>query len=365
MSGLERFIQYLIHDEGPMPVAHYMSLCLGHPEHGYYMTRDPFGAEGDFTTAPEISQMFGELIGLWAAEVWRMMGAPKRVALVELGPGRGTLMADALRAAKLVPEFSAAIEVHLVEMSPVLQERQKATLGPSAPRITWHQTIETLPGCPLIIIANEFLDALPIRQFIRQGAGWHERMVGLDELGQLVFGLALEAEAALAATLAEDGAVLEFAAIAQGIVESLAKKLLKQSGAALFIDYGHVQTGFGDTLQALKAHKPVSLLFNPGEADITAHVDFAALSRVGTKAGLRVQGAATQAEFLAALGIEYRAATLMKAAKSDAQRDTIQVAQQRLTDPAQTGMGTLFKVMALSHPELDYLPGFDSAAVQG
>ncbi|HEX2727344.1 MAG TPA: SAM-dependent methyltransferase, partial [Beijerinckiaceae bacterium] len=199
MSALLDELRQVIAVEGPIPLDRYMGLCLGHPVHGYYVTRDPFGAHGDFTTAPEISQMFGELVGLWAAEVWRLMGSPRQMRLVELGPGRGTLMADLLRAARIVPGFAQAVSVHLVETSPVLRARQQDTLAASGVPVAWHDRFADVPEGPAVVIANEFFDALPISQFVRTGRGWHERLVGLDADGQLAFGLASEPRAELPA----------------------------------------------------------------------------------------------------------------------------------------------------------------------
>ncbi|WP_051357082.1 SAM-dependent methyltransferase [Azorhizobium doebereinerae] len=341
-----------------MPVGRYMALCLGHPRHGYYMTRDPLGARGDFTTAPEISQMFGELIGLWAVATWQQMGAPAAFRLVELGPGRGTLMADALRAAGLVPAFGAAASLHLVEMSPVLRARQADTLKAVAPR--WHDRLEDVPDGPAIVIANEFFDALPIDQFVRGPDGWHERRVGLDGEGRLAFGLDPRPFPALAALAAHfprphDGAVLE--RLESGPVHALAGRLAAQGGGALVIDYGHARHGFGDTLQAMKDHRFVDPLAAPGEADLTAHVDFAALADAARAVGARAFGPLTQGDFLNRLGLDARAARLTQAADA-AQRTAIAAAQARLAGSGEGQMGALFKVLALGGPGLGPPPGF-------
>ncbi len=352
-------LKALIAAEGPISVGRYMALCLGHPRHGYYMTRDPLGARGDFITAPEISQMFGELIGLWAVATWQQMGAPAAFRLVELGPGRGTLMADALRAARLVPAFGAAAQVDLVEMSPVLRARQAASLEGLATPL-WHDGLESVPDGPAVVIANEFFDALPIDQFVRGRAGWHERRVGLDDADQLVFGLdphPLPAIGALAALFppAREGDLLE--RLEGGAVQALGARLAAQGGAALLIDYGHAAHGYGDTLQAMKDHRFVPPLETPGEADLTAHVDFAALARGAKAAGARAFGALPQGEFLARLGLGARA-TRLQQGQDEAGRAAIAAAAHRLAGAEAGQMGTLFKVLALGDPSLGPPPGF-------
>lgn len=357
-NPLKDEIRALIEAEGPISVGRYMALCLGHPRHGYYVTRDPFGAGGDFITAPEISQMFGELIGLWAVACWQQMGEPSSFRLVELGPGRGTLMADALRAARLVPAFGAAMRLHLVEMSPVLRSRQAETLKDHAPQ--WHDRIEDVPEGPAIVVANEFFDALPVDQFVRGAGGWHERRVGLDEAGSLIFGLdprpfrPIEAFAAGFPRPA-DGDLLE--RMESGPARALAARLAAQGGTALALDYGHARSGFGDTLQAMKDHRFTDPLAEPGEADLTAHVDFAALADMARVAGARAFGPLTQGDFLRRLGVEARAATLMRSA-SEAQKAAIGSALTRLTGAGTGEMGTLFKVLALAAPTFGPPPAF-------
>jgi SAM-dependent MidA family methyltransferase len=355
VTALKAELIHLIRDDGPMSVSRYMALCLGHPRHGYYMTRDPFGAQGDFTTAPEISQMFGELIALWAANVWQAMGSPAAIRLIELGPGRGTLMADVLRVATGLSAFRAALSVHLVETSPALRAVQGRTLaGKSEP--VWHETIATALDGPVLVIANEFLDALPLDQFVMTPQGWRERLVGLDGQGGLGFGLsAMAAELSLAAPA---DAVLEQPTIAFDIVATLSRHLRQAGGAALFIDYGSAQSGFGDTLQAMKRHGFVPVLAAPGEADLTVHVDFARMAQAALRAGAAVHGPVTQAEFLLALGLAERAQALSRKAVPD-QAQAITAAFERLTQAGATGMGDLFKALALSHPGLPPLPGFD------
>lgn len=354
MNALKAEIVRLIQNEGPLPVSRYMALALGHPRHGYYMTRDPFGREGDFTTAPEISQMFGELLGLWAAHLWQAMGAPSRFRLVELGPGRGTLMADVLRATRIVPGFHGALSVHLVETSPVLRARQAETL--SGAGAVWHDTVVSVLDGPAIVLANEFLDALPLDQFVMTAEGWCERLVGLGEDGELAFGLAPAGDGAKAR--APVGTVFEQPSAALDVVAGIARHLSREGGGAAFIDYGPIRSGFGDTLQAMRRHAFVDPLAEPGEADLTVHVDFERMGQAGLRAGAALHGPATQRDFLLALGLAQRAQILSRSADA-AQRKAISEAFDRLIEPGEAGMGDLFKVMALSHPALPPLPGFD------
>jgi SAM-dependent MidA family methyltransferase len=356
VTALLDAIKRIIALDGPLPVDRYMALCLGHPAHGYYTTRDPFGADGDFTTAPEISQMFGELIGLWAAEVWRLMGAPHPVQLVELGPGRGTLMADLLRAARVVPGFLAAADGHLIETSPALRARQAERLSSNPVPTAWHTAFSEVPAGPAIVVANEFFDALPVRQYLRTERGWCERLVGLGDGGRLTFGLAAEPDRRLPDSGAV-GDVLEWPAVALEIVGDLAARLLAQGGAALVIDYGHSASAFGDTLQAVKRHAFADPLAEPGEADLTVHVDFARLAEAARGGGAAVHGPVPQGDFLRALGIDARAGAL-QARATPAQAADIESALHRLTDTGPQGMGGLFKAMAISHPNLTALPGF-------
>lgn len=320
----------------------------------YYAGREPFGAKGDFTTAPEMSQAFGECLGLWAAVVWRQMGSPDPVLLVELGPGRGTLMADALRGiAGVMPEFRAALRVHLVETSPALRAVQASALGPAV--ASWHDRAEDLPAGPAIILGNEFLDALPIRQFVRRGTGWAERFV----LG----GAFVEQPAETPPPLPEaapEGAVQEWGEAAQAFVHALAARLAAQGGAALFIDYGPAESALGDSLQALAGHRAADPLAEPGSADITAHVDFAALARAARAAGAVAHGPVLQGIFLQTLGLVTRASMLARAAPHTAGMQLS--AAQRLIAPE--GMGRLFKALALCHATpgqaaLPAPPGFE------
>jgi NADH dehydrogenase [ubiquinone] 1 alpha subcomplex assembly factor 7 len=355
MTPLEREIREIIATDGPMTVSDYMQLCLAHPRYGYYVTRDPLGSRGDFITAPEVSQMFGELIGAWAATVWRQMGSPPNLRLIELGPGRGTLMADVLRAAKALPEFRAALPVHLVEISPALRTRQEQTLR-SEHAIQWHDTIESVPDGPAIVIANEFVDALRIQQFVRDSDGWHLRVVGLidDKLGFLVMPLPMPKQFNKENPDAPNGAILELRD--EATIELLSQRLVRDGGAALVIDYGHATLGFGDTLQAVRNHQYADPLADPGEADLTTQVNFGELVLWARRNGAATYGPITQGEFLRRLGIVERAARL-KASATPQQVDDIDAALARLTAPDQ--MGELFKVLAISDPKLGILPGFD------
>lgn len=367
MNALEREIRSLIETQGPLDVSRYMALCLAHPEYGYYTTRDPFGTEGDFTTAPEISQMFGELIGVWCAEVWRLMGSPARLVLVEAGPGRGTLMKDALRASKVMPGFLDAVELHLVETSPVLQEMQRETLQGALPSIAWHGETETLPDdAPMIAIGNEFIDALPTRQFQKKSGRWHERKIGLGADGGFAFGLDpaplpdFERQLAERLTPAPDGAIFERRELSP--LAAILTRIAAQGGAALFIDYGHAQSGFGDTLQAVCGHDYAEPLESPGAVDLTSQVDFEALAKLASDQ-VRAFGPVSQGNFLRALGIEARSEILQRSAKPE-MKDEIGIALTRLTGPT-PGMGELFKALAFAHRDLAALPGFDGAKVSG
>lgn len=347
---------------GPLTVAQFMEEALGHPELGYYTTHDPLGARGDFITAPEISQIFGELIGVWCASVWQVMGEPSPFHLVEMGPGRGTLMADALRATMQVKGFHAAARLQMIEMSPVLQKKQKIALSGLDLKITdpeWRRDLSQVPEGPAIVVANEFFDALPVRQFQRVLASWRERLVALNDIGDgLVFILKEQpAKPHLIPeplTGAPDGAWAETSPTALRILHTLADRLVQQGGAALVIDYGHVETATGETLQALQAHQFADVLASPGEQDLTCHVDFAALARVAQSAGATSHGPVDQRDFLNALGWAVRARRLTASAKDDVQAASVLSGANRLVDSAQ--MGTLFKVMGISSPETGPLP---------
>lgn len=358
MNRLKQEIAAIISQEGPMSLERYMALCLGHPRYGYYMTRDPFGPNGDFVTAPEISQMFGELLGVWASEAWRASGAPSLARLVELGPGRGTLMSDVLRVARIAPPFLDAISVHLVETSPVLREVQRQTLTGAAKPVEWSADVAHLPRGPAFIFANEFFDALPVRHYVKTIGGWRERLVGLDAGGELAFGLSDQVETTLTVA-AREGSIIEVCAFGQRLMSDLAARLVAEGGALLLIDYGYLETSLGDSLQAVSRHAHVDPLAEPGDADLTAHVDFAALARAALAQGAKVMGPVTQAYFLQQLGIDRRAQSLSRKASME-QADAIAAALERLTgtDDARRHMGALFKVMAVTHPATPDLPGF-------
>jgi NADH dehydrogenase [ubiquinone] 1 alpha subcomplex assembly factor 7 len=355
MNALADSLAREIRDHGPITVAHYMAEALGNPEHGYYMKQMPFGAAGDFVTAPEVSQMFGELIGLWCAEAWQLMGTPETILWVELGPGRGTLTRDALRVAGYVPGFPKAIEVHLVEISPVLTSVQQGTV-----KGTWHRSFDEVPSGPLFVIANEFFDALPIRQFEKGAGGWHERRIGLNGGADFAFvtdpAPCVEPPVPVSLEGLGPGATVEVCPDGLALAEAIADRICRFGGAALIIDYGHVQSAPGETLQAVRRHSYHPVLADPGDADLTAHVDFAALKRAAESRGARVVGPTPQGCFLKELGIEQRAASLRRGATADQARD-IRSGLLRLTDPR--AMGQLFKVMAIVHPDLGTLEGFD------
>ena len=359
-SPLLSEIKKLIKSSGPMPVWRYMELCLMHPKHGYYLSRDPLGREGDFTTAPEVSQMFGELLGLWAASVWKAIGSPPLLRLIEIGPGRGTMTADALRALRVLPPLYQALSIHLVEVNPVLREKQKATLSGTR-NLTWHDTIDDVPDGPSVIFANEYFDVLPIHQAVKRENGWHERTVELDDGGKLAFGAASEPIPRFEVLLppwvraAPVGAVFEWRPDAE--IMRIASRVRDQEGAALIIDYGHVRSDAGDTLQAIARHSFADPLENPGQADVTAHVDFQALVRATEDLGAGVHGPVPQGDFLKRLGIETRAVNLMAKATREASED-VASALKRLVGGGRSGMGQMFKVLGISEPNLTTLAGF-------
>ena len=354
-SPLDAEIAQRIAAQGSVSVAEYMALCLAH----YYGTRDPLGRSGDFTTAPEVSQMFGELIGLWMAAVWQQMRAPSPVPIVELGPGRGTLMADALRATKIVPGFREAISLHLVEISAVLQAKQRETLRDSGVSIAWHDRLDDVPDGPAIIVANEFFDTQPAHQAVKRADGWHERRIDIAE-GRFVFAEAPETlphfeHLPLNIGNAHHGAIFEWRD--EDAARALGQRVA-QGGAALVIDYGHAQSAAGETLQAVGAHAYADPLTRSGELDLTAHVDFEALIRAATSAGAKAFGPITQGDFLRRLGIETRAARL-KAKVTAKFAAEIDAALARLTGSGRKDMGRLFKAVAFAGPPLGALPGFE------
>ncbi|MCO4842362.1 MAG: SAM-dependent methyltransferase [Yoonia sp.] len=350
MTPLHALLAQRIAATGPMSLADYMADCLMHPKYGYYATRDPFGVAGDFTTAPEISQMFGELIGLCLAQTWLDQGSPARITLAEIGPGRGTLMVDALRATRGVAGFHDALAVHFIETSPSLRKRQ----AEAVPNAVWHDDISGLPDVPLYLIANEFFDALPIRQFSRDEAGWREHMVGAQG-DTLLLGLSAPAPIDLLAHRLDDtkaGDIVEHCPALPGIVQTIADKIEALGGAALIIDYGDWHS-VGDTLQALQGHAPANPFANPGMADLTAHVDFEAIAKA-SHAHTRVT---PQGVFLERLGITARAQSLAKGLTAAALEAHIS-AHRRLTHPDE--MGNLFKVIGLYPSRAAPPPGLEA-----
>ncbi|GGE59235.1 class I SAM-dependent methyltransferase [Actibacterium pelagium] len=354
MTPLAEILSRRIAQTGPISVADYMAECLLHPEHGYYSTRDPFGAGGDFTTAPEISQMFGEMLGLCLAQTWMDQGSPKAFTLAEIGPGRGTLMSDILRIAKAVPGFVEAARVHLIEASPTLRKVQRQTLGDHP--VTWLDDAQALPNDqPLFLVANEFFDALPIRQFQRDEKGWRERMVGLQDT-TLAMGLSSPAPIALLDHRLADtqpGQIVETCPAAAPIVQAIGARIADNGGCAILIDYGDWHS-LGDTLQALRDHQPEDPLANPGEADLTAHVDFEVLALADVSVNHTAM--TPQGVLLERLGITPRAQQLAQKLAGDALESHI-AAHRRLTHPQE--MGNLFKTIALYPRDAPPPPGFD------
>ena len=356
MSALGSILHRRIAQTGPLTLADYMAEALGHPEHGYYITHDPLGAAGDFITAPEISQMFGELCGAWIANAWMEAGSPDPFILAEAGPGRGLLMADLLRATGRVPGFYAAARLHLIEISPALRRLQAERIGAFDP--VWHDRVGDLPEGPLFFVANEFFDALPIRQFVRQAAGWAERCVTSDGerfsfalLPAPEAGLLLGPEIAGAAP----GTVAEICPSAQAVARDIADRLGRHGGAALIADYGYMGPQTGDSFQAIKAHEFTDPLAEPGEADLTAHVDFTAIDRAFARNPLIRRGFTTQGAFLRALGIEQRLDALLALADAR-QAVALKSGCARLID--ENGMGTLFRMFGAAAGDAQTLPGF-------
>jgi NADH dehydrogenase [ubiquinone] 1 alpha subcomplex assembly factor 7 len=342
---------------GPMTIADYVSRCLHDPQGGYYATRPAIGAAGDFITAPMISQMFGELIGLWAVELWRRLGAPERVRLVEVGPGDGTLMADALRAARLAPDFLHAVDLILIEPSAPLRAAQARMLADSDVHPRWVSALDRIEtDAPVILIANEVLDCLPARQFVKTDDGWAERRVGVADDGVLQFGLVkITGGFKRPAFDVEPGQVVEISDQQAAFGRDLAELVRAASGAALLIDYGRARPEAGDTLQALRRHQKVDPLETPGEADLTQWADFPTALEAAVHAGADVTGCLGQGEFLHLLGIEPRADRL-KEGRPDA-APVIDRQLARLTDDDQ--MGTLFKACAIFSPRTLVVPGFE------
>ena len=343
---------------GPITVAQYIEACLQDPQHGYYQRHPAIGR--DFVTAPEISQVFGELIGLWAAVVWQQMGQPRPVQLVELGPGHGTMMRDMLRAARIVPDFLSAMEVSLIETSASLAKRQSNLLRDAGVPVQARTALGDVAPGAAIVIGNEFLDALPARQHVRAQTAWHERTVELGALDDLQFGMSAVADAGLLGELgrrfpdARQGDIVQSHSEVEKVTAWMAERAAAQPIAALFIDYGHITSATGDALEATREHRSEHPLTSPGEADLTVHVDFESVARgFGAERDLDVDGPVTQAEFLGALGIAERASRLMSS--NPAMANAIEMGVQRLMAPH--AMGTRFKVIGIRSKELPVLPG--------
>jgi SAM-dependent MidA family methyltransferase len=343
--------------DGPLTVEEFMQACLSDEAAGVYASRQPIGGRGDFITSPEISQIFGELVGLWAVAAWQSMGEPSRVTIAEFGPGRGTLMADASRAWRGVPKFLDSVSVALIETSPVMVEAQRKTLKDAGVPLRWHAALDTVPEGPLIVLANEFVDALPIRQLIRRGEAWRERLIASDGRGGFVFTDrdAENEDRHLPQTAPED-AILEKRPAVHALMRELGHRAERAPLAALIIDYGHAESGFGDTLQAVRGHRFADVLADPGAADLSAHVDFADLKREAGAAGLRAHGPMPQGEFLLKLGLAARRERLLQRA-TPAQAEAITSGAARLVDPRQ--MGVLFKALALTSAGIAPPPPFD------
>ena len=350
-----------------MGIAEYMAACLTHPEHGYYTTTRPVGGRasarregGDFITAPEVSQMFGEMVAVWLMEVWQALGAPSPVNLVELGPGRGTLMRDLLRAAQALPAFADALDVHLVEISPTLAEEQSVTLSQAGRSASWVRDVAATPDRPTLVVGNEFLDALPFRQWVKTGDGWHERAVGLDgdRLSFVLRPNRLPASSLPPGAEEEpEGSILETAPAREAAVAGIADLLAARTGAALLMDYGHLATGFGDTFQAVREHAHVDVLSTPGRTDLTSHVDFAPLAQVARESGCVVPPPVDQGTFLVNLGLVERAG-ILGSGRDERVQGELRAAVERLAGERQ--MGRLFKAFAFGAPASlgERWPGF-------
>jgi SAM-dependent MidA family methyltransferase len=358
MTPLKARMLRQIARSGPIPLPDYWAQCLFDPEHGYYTTGYPIGAEGDFITAPEVSQMFGEVIAAWWLATVRQNGL-RDIALVEIGPGRGTLMFDMLRTlGKLAPELKETMSVHMVEVSPRLTGLQREKLAGSGFRINWHQSLETLPIMPLGIIANELFDAIPIRSFVKHDGNWYEQAIGADTAENFAFhsmpaSLNLS-DLPVGHDAKADGSIFEYAPAREAMIQQIACQISQSGGFGLFVDYGHAQSSFGDTLQAIKKHAFANPLEDPGDADLTSHVDFEALANAARREGANVSAVLEQGNFLKRLGIVERTEQLSNAKPPS--RNAIETACERLTGEDQ--MGSLFKVMGIAAPKM-ILPALD------
>jgi len=358
-ATLKDRLKRLIGTTGPISVADYMAACLGDRDSGYYTTREPFGREGDFITAPEVSQMFGELIGIWCLGVWEGLGRPTNAVLCEIGPGRGTLMSDMLRTIlKLAPQMSGSMRVAMVETSSRLIKKQKQKLNHED--IEWFEHFADIPDGPLILVSNELFDAIPFRQFVKANGRFVERLISLDEQDEFHFisGAGGIDEALLPSNhkLVPEGTIFEAAPARTALMQEIAQRLVTTRGAALSIDYGHLQSGFGDTLQAILKHAYDDVFAHPGEADLTSHVDFDMLEKTARNCGCKT-GTMTQGDFLLAMGLIDRAGRL-GTGRDAAFQDKIRSDVERLAAPDQ--MGTLFKALAISDPATPIFP-FESS----
>lgn len=361
MTPLATKIKAIISAQGPISVTDYFALCLADPEYGYYKTRDPFGRGGDFVTAPEVSQLFGEMLGIFLVHAWEKHLRPRRnVRIAEIGPGRGTMMSDILRVVqKLAPELYETATIHLVETSPTLRDIQAKTLAGHGGNVSWHDGFDEIPAGFLLLAANEFFDAVPFRQFVKVGAGFRERLVGIDGTGDLAFVAgAGSLDPALLPTghqAAPEGSIVEVAPARAAIMQMLSDRLFNGGGSAVIIDYGHLSPGLGDTLQAVLKHQFDPPLANPGEADLTSHVDFSVLADVARSRSIAVNGMMGQGEFLLKLGLLERAGSL-GSGKSAGEQEKIRAAVERLAGDGQGQMGALFKVLAVSSPAVALAP---------
>ncbi|HTW52396.1 MAG TPA: SAM-dependent methyltransferase [Stellaceae bacterium] len=357
-AGLTARLARHIHAHGPMTIAAFMAMALHDPKAGYYARRQPLGASGDFVTAPEISQIFGELIGLWCADLWQHMGSPDPVIVAELGPGRGVLIADFLRAVSGIAGFRPAMRLYLVEASPMLRAEQQRRLDGAG--AVWLDDVAGLPDGPLLLVANEFLDALPIRQLVRGPAHWAERLVGVDADGRLCFAKGPESPMLSVLVPADrrdvvPDTVFEMCPAAAALAAGVAERLREQGGAALFVDYGYTGATGKSTLAAIGRHRAAGILDAPGTADLSAHVDFTALAAAARGGGATVYGPVPQGDFLKALGADLRLQILLRHAAPD-QRAALETGLRRLIDPAE--MGTLFQVLAIASPGIPAPAGF-------
>jgi SAM-dependent MidA family methyltransferase len=360
MTQLAERLKSMIRMSGPLSVTDYFSLCLADPRYGYYKTREPFGPTGDFVTAPEISQLFGEMLGVFMVHAWQRHGTPANVRLIEIGPGRGTMMADMLRViSRIAPPLYETCTVHLVETSPRLSEIQQQTLQAHDGKVSWHSSFDEVPAGYTLIAANELFDAIPIRQFIKTAHGFRERLVGLDTEDNLAFTIGaagIDPDLLPPAPEKEPtGSIFEYSPARESVMITICERLKRDNGTALIIDYGHMITGFGDTLQALRMHEFDPPLAHPGEADLTSHVDFQHLAQTARDLGVHINGCLHQGDFLYGLGLAERASALARSATPE-QATAITESVSRLAGEGAGKMGELFKVLAISSPGLHLLP---------